>query len=227
MKEILDQYGKTIVTVITVVIIIGIVSTVTFNGITGVIDIAARGSSKLADDDTVINSTVPEGLLDAQANTAIPKLQVAFHPVDHETLSVDRLINKNNNAGTVDIQPTMITTALNDSGTDAEMQGLVTINGKDITFTDPMTLYLTVDVRQDNRLMTQTFKIIVDKRPEPIYGFQKINGTWTYCRSEFNTDTRNMDNYALQTYPYSEGFWGTSTYSYRSVSDINPKTGRL
>ena len=43
MKELLDQYGKTVVTVIIVVIITGILATLTVNEATGLIDIAGRG----------------------------------------------------------------------------------------------------------------------------------------------------------------------------------------
>jgi len=188
MKELLDQYGKTVVTVIIVVIIMGILATLTVNEATGLIDIAGRGSNKLADGDTVIEESAPVGLLDSQAKTPIPELQVAIHPIEGETLSVNKLLSLTNNAGTVDIQPKVITTALNDNNSDAEKQGLATINGNNITFTRPATLFLTVDIRQENRLMTQTFKIVVDKMPELIYGFSNVKGNWCYCKNEYSSE---------------------------------------
>lgn len=209
MKELLDQYGKTVVTVIIVVIITGILAAITVNGATGIIDIAGRGSNKLADGDTVIEESAPVGLLDSQVNTPIPELQVALHPIEGETLSVNKLLSLTNNAGTVDIQPKVITTALNDNNSDAEKQGLATINGESITFTRPATLFFTVDVRQENRLMTQTFKIIVDKMPEPIYGFAKVNGSWCYCKNEFDTNTRDYTKHTvIKEYPFSMGDFG-------------------
>ena len=108
MKELLDQYGKTVVTVIIVVIITGILATLTVNEATGLIDIAGRGSNKLADDDTVIEESVSAGLLDSQADTPIPELQVAIHPIEGETLSVSKLLSLTNNAGFVDIQPKIL-----------------------------------------------------------------------------------------------------------------------
>ncbi len=164
MKELLDQYGKTVVVVIIVVIITGILAALTVNDATGFIDIIGRGSNKLTDDDTVIEESASVGLLDAQADTPIPELQVALHPIEGETLSVNKLLVLTNNAGSVDIQPKVITTALNDNNSDAEKLGLAIINGKNITFTSPATLFLTVDVRQENRLMNQTFKIVVDQK---------------------------------------------------------------
>lgn len=209
MKELLDQYGKTVVTVIIVVIIMGILAVITVNGATGIIDIAGRGSNKLADGDTVIVESAPVGLLDSQANTPIPELKVALHPIEGETLSVSKLLSLTNNAGFVDIQPKIITTALNDNNTDAEKQGLASISGNNITFTRPATLFLTVDVRQENRLMTQTFKIVVDKMPEPVYGFANVNGIWCYCKNEFDTNTRNFTKHTvIKEYPFSVSDFG-------------------
>lgn len=205
MKELLDQYGKTVVTVIIVVIITGILATLTVNEATGLIDIAGRGSNKLADGDTLIEESVSAGLLDSQAKTPIPELQVAIHPIEGETLSVNKLLALTNNAGTVDIQPKVITTALNDNNSDAQMQGLATINGENITFTRPATLFLTVDIRQENRLMTQTFKIVVDKIPEPIYGFSNVKGNWCYCKNEYSSETRDYTIHTvIKKYPFSK-----------------------
>lgn len=237
MRQILDEYGKTIITTVVVLIIFGIISVVTFRGVVGLIDIAGRNTNDLADNDTIITKSTSTNLLDSQVATVVPELQVAFHPVDHETLSVDRLIKKNNNAGNVDIQPTMITTVLNDNSSDAEKQGLASISGKNITFTNPTTLFLTVDVRQDNRLMTQTFKIIVDKRPEPTYAFAQVNGSWCYCKNEFDTNTRDMTKHTvIKKYPFSttdiHGYqwgdpiliWDSVQYSYDASNDRLIKT---
>jgi|GEM_PF-3124115 len=209
MKELLDQYGKTVVTIVIVVIITGILAVLTVNGATGIIDIAGRGSNKLADGDTEIVESAAVGLLDSQADTPIPELQVALHPIEGETLSVNKLFSFANNAGFVDIQPKVITTTLNDNNSDAEQQGLVTISGKNITFTRPATLFLTVDIRQENRLMTQIFKIVVDKMPEPVYGFAKVNGSWCYCKNEFDTNTRDFTKHTvIKEYPFSMSDFG-------------------
>ena len=237
MKELLDQYGKTVVTIVIVVIITGILAVLTVNGATGIIDIAGRGSNKLADGDTEIVESVSAGLLDSQADTPIPELQVAIHPIEGETLSVNKLLALTYNAGTVDIQPKVITTALNDNNSDAEQQGLATINGKNITFTRPATLFLTVDIRQENRLMTQIFKIVVDKMPEPVYGFAKVNGSWCYCKNEFDTNTRDFTKHTvIKKYPVSttdiHGYqwgdpvliWDSVQYSYDAGNDRLIKT---
>lgn len=162
MKELLDQYGKTVITAIILVVLTCIIAQISFSKATGLIEIGGFESGRLSDDNKAIEKSASMELLDSIVNTPAVELQVATHPKENEIMSVERLFLLDNKE--VDIMPVMISTVKNGDLEDATSQGIAVISGRNITFFNAGTFYLTVDVRQDNRLTTQTFRIIVDRK---------------------------------------------------------------
>lgn len=163
MREVLRQYGTTIMVVIAALLIIGILMTITFNGSRGIVDIAGGEISNKADDNT-ITQTASEAELVSQSNSPIPILSVIGNPTATQPVNINDIFSITNTNDTVDLEVAQITTVLNDASTNV-IGSTVTVDGKTMTFNEAGIYYLTVDIRQSNRKMTQTFKIVVDAPP--------------------------------------------------------------
>lgn len=165
MKEIIEQYGKAIVTAVTVSIILTILGGLTLFGTTGIINIAGQQTNELADGDTEITDSASVLTLNAQASSAVPELIVKANPQATVAISLNDIFNVLNATEDVDLSVAEITTELNDPSTNA-VGSLVTVDGKTLTFSQEGVYYLTVDIRQANRMMSQTFKITVNSAPQ-------------------------------------------------------------
>ncbi len=215
MLEIIKQYGTTIVTTIIATIIIVVLGGITIFGSVGIIDVVGKGSANLMDDDAYVTETVTTASLDNQAVLPVPALKISTTADIGKTYSVSDLFTITNNED-ADMAVANITTELNDNSTDAISLGKVEVNynGKIITFKEEGWFYVTVDIRQEQRKMSQTFKIYA--QPVDIsYGFEKLNGIWVWCKKEWDSVKNEYIRTPIQTYPYSDGnLYEPSTYSY-------------
>ena len=165
MREVLQQYGSSIITAFIAMAIMVILGGVTIFGVTGIVDVAGRGISDYADDDVLIGDTVTTASLDNQSMLAVPELTVKTNPVEEVGISLNDIFDVSNVSGDIDLTVAQITTVLNDSSTDAISQGMAGVNGKVITFNKAGDYYISVDIRQSDRKITRTYKITVDKKP--------------------------------------------------------------
>ncbi len=202
MKEIIDEYGSTIVTIAVAAITVVLLGGLTIGNATGIIDIFGNNAEKLADTDIADTQSASVTVLNAQAAETVPELKVKANATVNKAITLNDLFEVTNNVKDMDLSVSEITTTLNDSSTDAVSQGLVNISGtKNLTFTMPGEYYLTLDIRTPNRVVTRTFKVTAVSEPE--YIFEKINGSWCFVKKEFDYVTRKESETVIQKYPVS------------------------
>ena len=229
MRDILSQYGKTIITVVVVVVITGILGAFTYEGATGLIDVAGQSTNRLSDSDVVDTQSASVLLLTAQAAEAVPELTVNQNPeINKQYVVADLFDVANVSKNSISITPTEITTVLNDSSSDAIAKGLVAISDNNITFNQVGEYFLSVDIRQGHRLLTRTYKITAEEPPIK-YGFMwyggfSKNNVWLDFSFMFapcyggDTKQEVLNKYRNSSY-YSEYFNG-ATLTWKDDSNL-------
>ncbi|MCR4611498.1 MAG: hypothetical protein K5644_06340 [Lachnospiraceae bacterium] len=218
MKQILDEYGSTIITTIVGVIIIAVLGVVSFNGAVGLINIAGRETSDIADNDTNIVQTVTTASLDNQAELAVPDVRVKTKPKLGTSYKLTDVFELNNCEESASLSVAEATTELNDSSTDAIGTGMITLNSDTIKFNNVDTFYITLEIRQDSRKMSRTLEV-TSLVPDPYYDMQKVNGYWCYCKNEWNVEKGGYTRTVIRQYPYSK------TVHYEDGPPTQPNVG--
>ena len=164
MAQIIRQYGMIVITVVAVLVILGILVGISINNEKGVTNIAGSEISKLADDDTTVTESASVNALNNQSTIPLPTVGVKANPQATVPISLNDIFAVTNSTEPVDLNVAEITSVLNDPSTNV-IGSDVTLDGKILTFQKTGTYYITLEIRQTNRMMRETYKLNVANAP--------------------------------------------------------------
>ena len=182
MAQVMREYGLTVITIIALAIILGILIIININNEKGVTNIAGSEISKLADDDTTVTESATVNALNNQSTIPLPTVGVKANPQATVPITLNDIFAVANATEPVDLSVAEITTAINDPSTNV-IGSDVTLNGKTLTFQKTGTYYITLEIRQTNRMMRETYKLNVADAP-----IKEVAQPTTNTSSNLNTN---------------------------------------
>ena len=164
MAQVMREYGLTVITIIALAIILGILIIININNETGITNVVGSKISELADNDTMVTESASVSALNNQSTIPLPTVGVKANPQATVPITLNDIFAVANATEPVDLSVAEITTAINDPSTNV-IGSKVTVDGKTLTFLQNGIYYITIEIRQTNRMMRETYKLNVANAP--------------------------------------------------------------